>query len=159
MGQAEKIPVLAVVGRRRRARRGLAVQLAHALSGEVVSCDSMQIYMTMDIATAKPTPAEMEGVPTTSSASCRRKPPFSAGRVCKTRRGSDRRDRFRGNLPILCGGTGLYGRYPAAGDPALREQQTRPTGRSFRRWRMRKGGGKLKEMLTACDPDYAAGGA
>ena len=59
----EKIPVLAVVGPTASGKTGLAVRLAKALSGEVVSCDSMQIYKTMDIATAKPTPAEMEGRP------------------------------------------------------------------------------------------------
>ena len=55
--------IICVVGPTASGKTKLAVQLAKAYDGEVVSCDSMQIYKHMDIGTAKPTPEEMEGVP------------------------------------------------------------------------------------------------
>ena len=57
------LKILAVVGPTASGKSALAVKLAKALDGEIVSADSMQIYTGMDIATAKPTPEEMEGVP------------------------------------------------------------------------------------------------
>ena len=59
----EKIPILAVVGPTASGKTALGVELAKAYNGEVVSADSMQIYKGMDIATAKPTPEEMQGIP------------------------------------------------------------------------------------------------
>ena len=55
--------VVCIVGPTGCGKTGLGVALAERLGGEVVSCDSMQIYKHMDIGTAKPTPEEMEGVP------------------------------------------------------------------------------------------------
>ena len=63
MQTKEKIPILAVVGPTASGKTALGVELAKAYNGEVVSADSMQIYKGMDIATAKPTPEEMQGVP------------------------------------------------------------------------------------------------
>ena len=54
--------IICVVGPTASGKTKLAVQLAKAYDGEVVSCDSMQIYKHMDIGTAKPTKEEMEGV-------------------------------------------------------------------------------------------------
>ena len=58
-----KIPLLCITGPTASGKSALAVRLAQLLGGEVVSCDSMQIYRGMDIGTAKPTEAEMCGVP------------------------------------------------------------------------------------------------
>ena len=55
--------IICVAGPTASGKTKLAVQLAKALNGEVISCDSMQIYRHMDIGTAKPEPAETEGVP------------------------------------------------------------------------------------------------
>ena len=56
--------IICVVGPTASGKTKLAVHLAKAYDGEVVSCDSMQIYKHMDIGTAKPTEEEMEGVAT-----------------------------------------------------------------------------------------------
>ena len=56
-------PVIAVVGATAAGKSDLGVALAHALGGEVVNADSMQLYRGMDIGTAKLTPAERQGVP------------------------------------------------------------------------------------------------
>ena len=59
----EKPYFLAVVGPTASGKSALAEALALRLSGEIISCDSMQIYRGMDIGTAKPTPAERARVP------------------------------------------------------------------------------------------------
>lgn len=59
----EKIKVVVVVGATASGKTGLAVQIAKEFDGEVISADSRQVYRTLDIGTAKTTPAEMSGVP------------------------------------------------------------------------------------------------
>ena len=55
-------PIICIAGPTASGKTALAVELAKALNGEVVSCDSMQIYRRMDIGTAKPTKEEMQGI-------------------------------------------------------------------------------------------------
>ena len=57
---SEKIPLLCVVGPTASGKTWLAVELAKAFDGEVVSADSMQVYKTLSIGTAKPSPEEMQ---------------------------------------------------------------------------------------------------
>ena len=55
--------IICIAGPTASGKTALAVELARQLDGEVISCDSMQIYRGMDIGTAKPTPEEMQGIP------------------------------------------------------------------------------------------------
>ena len=55
--------ILAVVGSTASGKTALAVELARQLGGEIVSCDSMQIYRGMNIGTAKPDDTERRGIP------------------------------------------------------------------------------------------------
>ena len=55
--------IICIAGPTASGKTALAVELAKALGGQVISCDSMQVYRHMDIGTAKPTPAEMQGIP------------------------------------------------------------------------------------------------
>ena len=57
------INIICIAGPTASGKTALAVEIAKAYNGEVVSCDSMQIYRRMDIGTAKPTQAEMQGIP------------------------------------------------------------------------------------------------
>ena len=63
MSNTERTPLVAVVGPTASGKTALAVELAKALDGEVLSFDSMQLYKGMDVATAKPTADEMQGIP------------------------------------------------------------------------------------------------
>ena len=54
MAMSEKPRIIAVVGPTASGKTALSIALAKALDGEIVSCDSMQIYRGMDIGTAKP---------------------------------------------------------------------------------------------------------
>ena len=55
--------IICIAGPTASGKTSLAVELAKLYNGEVVSCDSMQIYKRMDIGTAKPTKGEMQGIP------------------------------------------------------------------------------------------------
>ena len=58
-----KPKIICVVGPTASGKTGYAISLAKKMNGEVVSCDSMQIYQQMTIGTAKPTKEEMQGIP------------------------------------------------------------------------------------------------
>ena len=104
----EKIPVVAVVGPTASGKTALAVEVAKALDGEVVSADSMQIYRRMDIATAKPTVDEMQGVPHYLLDFLDPGESFSVARYCELAKAAIQDIHSRGKLPVIAGGTGLY---------------------------------------------------
>ena len=86
----------------------LAVELARRFNGEVVSCDSMQIYRTMDIGTAKPTAEEMQGIPHHMLDVADPEENYSAARYVEQASACVDDILARGKLPIVAGGTGLY---------------------------------------------------
>lgn len=104
----QKIPLLAVVGPTASGKSRLAVLLAQALGGEIVSFDSMQIYRQMDIGTAKPTVEEMAGVRHHLIDFADPHEPFSCADYARVAKPVIREIAEGGALPILCGGTGLY---------------------------------------------------
>lgn len=100
--------ILAVVGPTASGKSALAVALAKRLGGEILSCDSMQIYMGMPIGTAQPTALEMENVPHHLLHFLPPDIPFSCADYVPLARKTADAVSARGNLPIFCGGTGLY---------------------------------------------------
>ena len=124
------VPVVAVVGPTASGKTALAVELCLRRGGEVVSADSMQIYRGMDIATAKPTEAEMRGVPHHMIDFIDPGEDFSVARYCELARPIIASVYDRGHLPVVAGGTGLYidsllGNVDfaeAQADPALRAE-------------------------------------
>lgn len=104
----EKIPVIAVVGPTASGKTALAVSLAKKLGGEVISADSMQIYKHMDIATAKPTADETQGVRHHLIDFLEPDESFSVARFCELARAAVDDIRGRGKLSVIAGGTGLY---------------------------------------------------
>ena len=106
--QKQKIPIIAVVGATASGKTSLGIELAKKLSGEVVSCDSMQIYRGLDIATAKPTKEEMQGVVHHLIDIIDPSESFSVGQFCTLAHSVIEDIHARGKMPILVGGTGLY---------------------------------------------------
>ena len=100
--------ILVINGPTASGKTKLAVELAMAHNGEVVSADSMQIYRRMDIGTAKPTPAEMRGVPHHMLDVADPEEDFSVARYVDMAARCVDDILARGRLPILAGGTGLY---------------------------------------------------
>lgn len=103
-----KIKVLAVVGATASGKTALAVELAKEYNGEVISCDSMQIYKYMDIATAKPSKEEMQGIKHHLIDFLEPDRTFSVADYTALASETARDISERGKLPVLCGGTGLY---------------------------------------------------
>lgn len=106
--ESGKIFIVVVCGPTASGKTELGVRLAEKMNGEVVSADSMQIYKGMEIASAKPSKAEMRGIPHHLMDFLPPWEAFSVADYVKLARGcvSDIRD--RGRLPIVVGGTGLY---------------------------------------------------
>ena len=100
--------ILTIVGPTASGKTRLAVELAQRFNGEVVSCDSMQIYRTMDIGTAKPTAEEMQGIPHHMLDVADPEENYSAARYVEQASACVDDILARGKLPIVAGGTGLY---------------------------------------------------
>ena len=103
-----KPKILCVVGPTASGKTDYAVELALKCGGEVVSCDSMQIYKHMDIGTAKPTADEMKGVKHHMIDIIEPNESFSVARFSEMARECIDDILLRGKMPVLCGGTGLY---------------------------------------------------
>lgn len=104
----ENPKILAVVGPTASGKTALAVELALRLGGEVICCDSMQIYREMSIGTAKPTEEEKRGVPHHLFDIKDPDEPFSAQEYVALAEKTVADILSRGKLPVFCGGTGLY---------------------------------------------------
>ena len=100
--------ILVICGPTASGKTALAVELARRFGGEVVSADSMQIYRRMDIGTAKPTPAEMGGVPHHLLDAADPEENWSVARYVDAAVPVVDDILARGKLPVVAGGTGLY---------------------------------------------------
>ena len=99
---------LAITGPTASGKTALSLELAERLSGEIISCDSMQIYKGMDIGTAKATADERARVPHHLIDFLDPRESYSVERYRDAAIASARDIVSRGRLPILVGGTGLY---------------------------------------------------
>ena len=104
----DKIRFIAVGGATATGKSALALELAQRLGGEIVSCDSMQIYRGMDIGTAKPTIAQRRLIPHHMIDVCDPSDDYSASLWADGASAAIRSVASRGRIPIVCGGTGMY---------------------------------------------------
>ncbi len=100
--------IICIAGPTASGKTALAVELAKLLQGEVVSCDSMQVYKRMNIGTAKPTTQEMEGIPHHMLSVAEPWEDFSVSRYCEMAAPIVDDIVKRGKTAIIAGGTGLY---------------------------------------------------
>lgn len=148
--------ILVIVGPTASGKTRLAVELAKAHNGEVVSADSMQIYRRMDIGTAKPTAEEMDGIPHHMIDVADPEEDFSVARYVELASACVDNILSRGKLPIVAGGTGLYvdsllsGRTFAAFSP---ESSLR---RELEEELAERGGEAMLAELAKVDPEAAA---
>ncbi len=103
-----KIKIAAITGPTASGKTALAIRLARELDGEIISCDSMQIYKGMDIGTAKPTADELAAVPHHLIDILPADAPYSCSDYVKDAEAAIEDIVSRGKMPIFCGGTGLY---------------------------------------------------
>lgn len=104
----EKTRIIAITGPTASGKTALAIALARELDGEIISCDSMQIYRGMDIGTAKPTREELSAVPHHLIDILPADAPYSCSDYVRDAELAIADITARGKLPIICGGTGLY---------------------------------------------------
>ncbi|MFJ2082964.1 tRNA (adenosine(37)-N6)-dimethylallyltransferase MiaA [Micromonospora chokoriensis] len=147
--------VVAVVGPTAAGKSALSIALAHALGGEVVNADSMQLYRGMDIGTAKLTVAERDGVPHHLLDIWEVTEPASVAEYQRLARAAVDDILARGRVPLLVGGSGLYVRavlerfeFPGT-DAVLRERLERELAEV--------GPAPLYARLRAADPAAAEG--
>ncbi len=103
-----KIPLIAIVGPTASGKTALSVDLATRLNGEIVSCDSMQIYKDMHIASATPDEEEKKGVTHHLVEFLDRSESFSVAEYVNLAHQKIKQINEKGKQPILVGGTGLY---------------------------------------------------
>ncbi len=146
--------IICVAGPTASGKTALAVALAKALDGEVISCDSMQIYRRMDIGTAKPTKEEMCGIPHHMLDVADPDEDFSVSRYCELADTTLQDILARGKPAIIAGGTGLYmdalikgnsfAPYPSTGMREKLEEQAEHDGMEA-----------MLELLRTIDPEAA----
>ena len=100
--------IICIAGPTASGKTALAVELAKELHGEVVSCDSMQVYKRMDIGTAKPTMEERQGIVHHMLDVAEPWEDFSVSRYCELAGPIVDDIVARGKTAIIAGGTGLY---------------------------------------------------
>jgi len=103
-----KEKLIVIAGPTASGKTAAAVELCKLIGGEVVSADSMQIYRGMDVLSAKPTAAEMDGIPHHMLGIADPKEKFSAAKYRDMAKEIISGIIARGNMPVICGGTGLY---------------------------------------------------
>jgi tRNA dimethylallyltransferase len=101
-------PLVAIVGPTASGKSALALRLARERAGEIVSCDSLQVYRGLDVGSAKATPAERAEVEHHLLDVADPGGVFSAADYSRLARAALREVSGRGRLPIVAGGTGLY---------------------------------------------------
>lgn len=147
--------IICIAGPTASGKTALAVELARELNGEVVSCDSMQVYRRMDIGTAKPSLDEMHGIPHHMIDVAEPWEDFSVSRYCQMAAPIVEDIVSRGKTAVIAGGTGLYmdsliqgndfAPFPSTGVREQLEQEAEREGIQL-----------LYDRLTAIDPEAAA---
>ena len=147
--------IICIAGPTASGKTALAVELAKLTDGEVVSCDSMQVYKRMDIGTAKPTREEMEGIPHHMLDIAEPEEDFSVSRYCEMATPIVEDILARGKTAIVAGGTGLYM------DALIRGNDFAPFPSTGMREKLEaqadaEGMEAMLSLLRSIDPDSAA---
>jgi tRNA dimethylallyltransferase len=147
--------LLAVLGPTASGKSALALALAARLGGEIISCDSQQVYVGMDLGTAKATREERRAVPHHLLDVVRPDEPFHAGRWAALARAAILDVAARGRVPIVVGGTGLYYRALTGGlfDAPAPDADIRERHRALA---AQHGVEALHGRLRTVDPEAAA---
>ena len=147
--------LVVILGPTASGKSALAIDLARRFGGEVVCCDSTQIYRHFDIGTGKVPPAEQQGIPHHLMDLAQPEEVFTAGDYCRVALQTLEEIGERGKLPILTAGTGLYLRALLEGldDLPGRSEELR---QRLRQRAAARGPEYLHRILVKCDPRGAA---
>ena len=153
MNQVEK-PVLAIVGPTASGKSTLGIEVALKLNGEIINCDSVQVYKEIQIATAKVPVEERKGIPHHLIDFVSPWTNYTAGEWAREAASIIEEVERRGRIPLLVGGSGFYLRalrQPFFGSPQTDEELRR----RITTIRERRGPEHLHRMLQKLDPDAA----
>ena len=147
--------IICIAGPTASGKTALAVELARETGGEVVSCDSMQVYKRMDIGTAKPTVEERQGIVHHMIDVAEPWEDFSVSKYCAMATPIVENILARGKTAIIAGGTGLYT------DSLIRGNDFAPFPSTGVRERLEaqadeQGMDAMKALLKSIDPEAAA---
>ena len=152
-GGADLLPLVAVVGPTGSGKSELALSVAAHFQGEIINCDSLQVYRHFDIGTAKLPEAERRGIPHHLIDIADPDQLFTAGEYARRARETIAEIESRHRLPILAGGTGFYLRALIDG---LFEGPTRNQSlRDRLAVREQRRPGSLHRLLRRFDPESA----
>jgi tRNA dimethylallyltransferase len=135
-------------------KSALALRVAECFQGEIVNCDSLQLYRGFDVGTAKLPEHERRGIPHHMIDVIAPSEVYSAGDYARDARQIIAQITAAGHLPVLAGGTGFYLRALLHGLPALPERDEGLRVRLLARETRRPG--SLHRLLTRLDPPAAA---
>ncbi|MDQ6651872.1 MAG: tRNA (adenosine(37)-N6)-dimethylallyltransferase MiaA [Acidobacteriota bacterium] len=148
-------PVIAIVGPTASGKSTLGIEVALRLGGEIINCDSVQVYQGIQIATAKVPVEERKGVPHHLIDFVSPGINYTAGDWARVAAATIEDVENRGRVPILVGGTGLYLR--ALRNPFFPSPQTdEDVRRRINELRERRGAVHLHHLLRRLDPQSAA---
>ncbi len=152
---SEAPSALAIVGPTASGKTGLAVAVARALDGEVISLDSRQAYRGFRVGTAAPGPDDLAAAAHHGVGFLDPSEPYGAGRFARLARGWIEEIRARRRVPILAGGTGLFLR--ALTDPVFAEPPIDPDRRRrLREWLDARDSDLVRHWADRLDPELAA---
>lgn len=150
-----KQPLIVICGPTASGKTALSIAVSKALGCEVISADSMQVYKGMQIATAKPTLEEMDGVKHHLIDFLEPGDSFSVADYVRLAHDAIREISDRGAIPLVCGGTGLYINSlidNVSFDDTCSSTEIR---QELLQLAHEKGNGYLLEMLREFDPETA----
>jgi tRNA dimethylallyltransferase len=154
MAKVDRNPLLVIVGPTASGKSALALRVAEALSGEIINCDSLQLYRGFDIGTAKTPPAARRGIVHHLFDVLDPSDRYSAGDYARAARPVLKDVSARKKLPVIAGGTGFYLRALLDGLPPLPGREAALRARLAAREQSRPG--SLHHLLTRLEPDAAA---
>jgi tRNA dimethylallyltransferase len=148
-------PVIAIVGPTASGKSALGIEIALQLGGEIINCDSVQVYKGIQIATAKVPIDERQGIPHHLIDFVSPNINYTAGDWAREATAKIEDIEYRARVPILVGGTGLYLR--ALRKPFFPSPQTNEDIRvRLNQVREKRGAEHLHRLLQRLDPGGAA---
>lgn len=150
---AAQHPLIVIAGPTGSGKSRMAIEIALRVGGEIVNCDSLQIYKGFDVGTAKTPHADRAGIPHHLFDVSEPHKGYSAGEYARQAREALRGIAARGRVPVVVGGTGFYLHALLHGLPPLPERDEALRAHLLRRETRRPG--SLHRLLTRLEPAAA----
>lgn len=148
---SQKKPLIILTGPTAVGKTALSIELAKAVNGEMISADSMQVYRTLDIGTAKIRPEEMQGIPHYLIDVLEPTEDFNVFRFQQMAKAALEEIYAKGKIPIVVGGTGFYIQ-ALLYDITFEETEESPYRKELEQYAEKNGAHALHERLKEIDP-------